>query len=305
MTLNQLKVFYQAAKRGNLTLAAEDLFITQPAVTKSIQRLQEYYDVKLMNRFGKKLFLTDVGEVLFEIAEKIFDLEKHVEERINEFKSQKMGHIRIHACESFGDYYFPVIMNRFCKDYPQVKISVSIFPTKQIIENITELECDIGFISYTIENDRISTQELVEDQLVLIVPPRHRITKIQNLSPSDLESESIIVHELESTPFKVIQSYIEKYNITISTTLELSGNRAIKRAVESNLGIALISRKIAEEEIQNGQLIALPLPGEIIKRKYFLATHKEKYISDVLQNLINFSKEWSKNYSARVFKTYQ
>jgi len=301
MNLNQLKVFYQAAKRGNLTLAAEDLFITQPAVTKSIQRLQAYYDVKLMNRFGKKLVLTDVGKVLFESAEKIFDLEKHMEERINEFKSQKMGHIRIHACESFGDYYFPVIMNRFCKDHPQVKISVSIFPTKQIIENITELECDIGFISYAMENDRVNIQELVEDQLVLVVPPRHRITKYQHLAPSDLEGEAIIVHEMDSTPYKILQKYTEKHKISITTTLELSSNRAIKQAVESNLGIALISRKIADEEVQTGRLIALPIPGEIIKRKYFLVTHKEKYISEILQNLINFSKEWSKNYSSRVF----
>lgn len=301
MNLNQLKVFYQAAKRGNLTLAAEDLFITQPAVTKSIQRLQDFYDVKLMNRFGKKLVLTDVGNVLFEIAEKIFDLEKHVEERINEFKSQKMGHIRIHACESFGDYYFPVIMNRFCKNHPQVKISVSIFPTKQIIENITELECDIGFISYTIENDRVNIQELVEDQLVLVVPPRHRLTECQYLVPADLEGEAIIVHEMDSTPYKILYNYIEQHKISISTTLELSSNRAIKQAVESNLGIALISRKIVDEEVQTGQLIALPMPGEIFKRKYFLITHKEKYISDILQNLINFSQEWSKNYSSRVF----
>ena len=75
-----------AAKRGNLSLAAEDLFITQPAVTKGIQRLQEHYEIKLVNRIGKKLVLTDAGEVVFEIAEKIFDLEKHAEESIREFR---------------------------------------------------------------------------------------------------------------------------------------------------------------------------------------------------------------------------
>jgi len=107
MNLNQLKIFYVAAMRGNLNIAAKDLFVTQPAVTKGIQRLQDHYDIKLVNRFGKKLALTDAGHALFEIAEKIFDLESLAEETIREFQQSKRGRIRILASESFGAYYLP------------------------------------------------------------------------------------------------------------------------------------------------------------------------------------------------------
>ena len=89
-------------------MAAHELFITQPAVTKGIQRLQEFYDIKFVDHVGKKLTLTDAGEVLYEIAEKIFELESRAEESIRDFQQRKRGHIRILSSESFGDYYYPV-----------------------------------------------------------------------------------------------------------------------------------------------------------------------------------------------------
>ena len=86
MNLNQLKIFYMTAKKGNLSVAAQELFISQPAVTKGIQRLQEFYDIKFIDHIGKKLTLTDAGEVLYEIAEKIFELESRAEESIRDFQ---------------------------------------------------------------------------------------------------------------------------------------------------------------------------------------------------------------------------
>ncbi|UCF95263.1 MAG: LysR family transcriptional regulator, partial [Desulfobacterales bacterium] len=110
MNLNQLKIFYFAAKYGNLSAAAEHLYITQPAVTKGIQRLQEHYEIKFVNHIGKKLVLTDAGEVLYGIAEKIFEMESQAEESIRDFQQRKRGHIRILSSESFGDYYLPRII---------------------------------------------------------------------------------------------------------------------------------------------------------------------------------------------------
>jgi DNA-binding transcriptional LysR family regulator len=214
MNLNQLKIFYLAAKRGNLSKAAEDLCITQPAMTKGIQRIQQHYDIRLLDRIGKKMVLTDAGEVLFNIAEKIFELEKHAEEGIREFKQRKKGMIRIQASESFGAYYLPSIR--------------------------------------------------------------------------------------KSTLHRVLHEFIEKNEITVTWPLELSSNRAIKQAVESGLGIALISRKVADDEIQTGRLKAIPLPNPSIKRKFYLVHHKQKYISDMLQSLINQVDQWACDYARQI-----
>lgn len=300
MNLNQLKIFYTAAKRGNLSKAAEDLYITQPAVTKGIQRMQEQYDIRLMDRFGKKMVLTHAGEVLFKIAEKIFELEKHAEESIREFKQRKKGRIRIQASESFGAYYLPSIMNPFSKAHPLINISVNILPSEHVVRNIAELECDIGFISYSIDHEKVRIREILEDQLVFILPPDHPICRQKKFKPKDLEGNPMIVHEKKSTPHQVFNEFIEKNNIAVTSSLELSSNRAIKLAVESGLGIALISRKVAQDEIQSGILTAIPVPDLSIKRKFYLVHHKEKFISDMLQSFIDQVDRWASEYSRQL-----
>jgi DNA-binding transcriptional LysR family regulator len=301
MNLNQLKIFYMAAKRGNLSKAAEDLFITQPAVTKGIQRLQDHYDLRLMDHFGKKMVLTHAGEVLFKIAEKIFELEKHAEESIREFKQRKKGRIRIQASESFGAYYLPSIMNPFSKAHPLINISVNILPSEHVVNNVANLECDIGFVSYPIAHEKVFIRVILEDQLVFILPPDHPICRQKRLRPKDLEGNPMIVHEKKSTPHQVFHEFMEKNNIAVTSSLELSSNRAIKLAVESGLGIALISRKVAEEEIQTGKLAAIPLPDLSIKRKFYLVHHQEKFISDTLRGFIDQVDRWAGEYSRQIF----
>ena len=186
MNLNQLKIFYMAAKNGNLSLAAQELFITQPAVTKGIQRLQEFYDMKFVDHIGKKLILTDAGEVLFEIAEKIFELENQAEESIRDFQQRKRGHIRILSSESFGDYYLPRIIIPFSKAFPLVRITMNILPTEQVVSHTATLNNDLGFISYPVEHNKLLVKEVLKDQLVIITPPGHPLTRKKKLAPGDL-----------------------------------------------------------------------------------------------------------------------
>jgi LysR family transcriptional regulator, transcriptional activator of the cysJI operon len=300
MNLNQLKIFYLAAKHGNLSVAAGELNVTQPAVTKGIQRLQAYYDTKFVNRFGKKLILTDAGEILYELAEKIFELERHAEESIREYQQHKKGHIRIHASESFGAYYLPSIMTPFSKLKPHIRISVTILPTEMVVENAASLNSDIGFISYPVENDKLKSREILEDRLVLIVPPGHALADKQHVNPMDLEFQSMIVHEKSSAPRQAIERFISKNRISVSISLELSSNRAIKKAVEDGLGMALISRKVANEEIEAGTLVAVDLPEQTLTRKFYLIHHRDKYISETLQSLIDTVDHWASDYMKRI-----
>lgn len=302
MNLNQLKIFYTAAKRGNLSLAAEDLFITQPAITKGIQRLQEYYDIKLFNRFGKKLVMTDAGEALFQIAEKIFEMERYAEENIREFQQYKKGHIRILASESFGAYYFPSIMAPFCRLNPFIKISVNILPSEQVVESVVELKNDLGFISYPIRNPKIVLTEILQERLVLVVPPGHPFVNKYPLDPRELESQSMIVHEKGSAPRQVLEKFIRKNKIALSSPLELSSNRAVKKAVEDGLGIALVSRKVADEEIRDGRLIEIALSDTSLTRKFYMVHHRDKFLSEPLKNLIQRIETWAAAYMKKIFE---
>jgi DNA-binding transcriptional LysR family regulator len=293
MNLNQLKIFYYAVKAKNLSAAAEQLFITQPAVTKGIQRLQEHYELKLIDYVGKKLVLTDAGEVLFRIAEKIFDMETHAEESIRDFQQRKRGRIRVLSSESFGDYYLPEVVIPFCKAYPLVQVSMNILPTDQVVESVAGLNCDIGFISYPVEHEKLTVREVLEDELVIITPRRHPLRGRHTLQPRDLEGQPFIMHEEGSAPRRAIEDLLQRHGVSVRVPMELSSNRAIKRAVQHGIGIALVSRKVAEEEIEQRRLTAIHLADLTLRRKFYLIYHQEKYISDTLQRFMDMVAQWA------------
>jgi len=300
MNINQLKIFYYAAKNGNLSSAANELFITQPAVTKGIQRLQEHYEIKFIDFVGKKLMLTDAGEVLYQIAEKIFEMEKQAEESIRDFQQRKRGQIRVLSSESFGDYYLPHIIIPFSKAYPLVRVSMNILPTEQVVEKTAGLNCDLGFISYPVEHKKLSVREVLEDKLVIITAPNHPLAHKKNLKPKDLEGQNFIMHEKGSAPRRAIEELIRKNNISIGIPLELSSNRAIKRAVEERTGIALISRKVANEEIRAERLKAINVADPSMTRKFFLIHHKDKYISESLRLMMDMVFNWTSDYAKKL-----
>lgn len=292
MNLNQLKLFYLAIKRKSMSSAAQELSITQPAVTKGIKRIQEHYGVKLVRHMGKDIVLTTAGKAVYHIADKIFELEKVVEECLLKHQQNEMNQVCLHASETFGAYYLPAIINRFNKTCPQVKVTVGIVPNKQVIDKTLNFQNDFGCISLPIEQKKLVIREILEDQPVIIVPPDHLLAHKMTIAPRDLEGQVMIMHEEGSVFQESIHQFREKNKLAFSMPVTLSNNEAIKRAVEGGTGIALLSKHAAREEIKNNQLVAIPLTGKPIIRKFYLIYHKEKYISGSGQILMDMIFNW-------------
>ena len=293
MNLNQLKIFYLAIKQGSLSAAADELNITQPAVTKGIQRLQEYYEVKFVERFGRKLELTFAGKGLYEISEKIFELEGLAEDYLRDFQQHKRGHIRIVSSETFGTYYLPFIVNRYSLANPQIRLTVKILPNEDVVKRTVAHLTDLGFLSYPFEHKNLFLKEVLEEKLVIIFSPEHHFSQKDRIEPYDLEGQSIIMHEKGAAPQMIIDELVRKNNVSIFKYLEFSNNEAIKRAVESGVGIAIISEKVASEEIKSGKLKAIEFSDGPIRRKFYMAYNKDKFISDSLQSLIDSTFRWA------------
>jgi DNA-binding transcriptional LysR family regulator len=296
MNFNQLKTFYFAVKCGSYSAAAEALYITQPAVTKQVQQLEATYGIKFLNRFGKKMVLTDAGEVLYDFADKIFQIESQAEESLRDFQQRKSGRLRIHASESFGAYYLPFIINIFKKKYPNIHISLNIFPNQEVIENTIKLENDLGFISYLFEHKKLIIQDVLEEKLVLIVPPSHPFARMKLLDPQKLDGQPIIMHEKGSATRDIVDSFISRNNLSVFITLDLSNNEAIKRAVEQGLGLSLISENVVREEIERKKLKPIPLADPTLKRKFYLIYHKDKYLSQPFQMFVHMVNQWASEY---------
>jgi DNA-binding transcriptional LysR family regulator len=299
MNFNQLKTFYFAVKYGGYSAAAEALFITQPAVTKQIQQLEAIYGIKFLNRFGKKMVLTDAGEVLYDFADKIFQMENQAEESLRDFQQRKSGRLRIHASESFGAYYLPFIINRFRKKYPNIHISVNIFPNQEVIENTIKLENDLGFISYAYDHKKLVIQDVLEDKLVLIVPPSHPFARMKLLDPQKLDGQAIVMHEKESATREIVDAFLRRNNLSVSISLELSNNEAIKRAVEEGAGFSLISEYVVSEEVKRKKLKSIALADPAMKRKFYLIHHKDKYLSHPFQMFLYMVNQWATEYAKK------
>ena len=293
VNLNQLKLFYLAIKRQSLSNAAAELNITQPAVTKGIQRLQEYYEIKFVERLGRKLELTKAGAALYEIADKIFAMEKLAEENIRSFQIEEGGQLRIHTSESFGAYYLPALINHFKAQNPTIRVKVDILPTDSVVEATIGLQNEIGFISYPVEHEKLILTEVLEEKLIIIVSPRHRLAAMTELGARDLEGQAMIMHEQGSALQKAVEKFLDEENIQISRYLEFSNNEAIKRAVAEGDGIALISEKVAAEEIEAEKLKALPLSGPQITRTFYMIQSRDKFISRPLAGLLEMIQKWA------------
>ena len=156
----------------------------------------------------------------------------------------------------------------------------------------------MGFISYPVEHDKLMIKEVIKDQLVIITPPDQFLTRQKKLAWGDLAGQLLIMHEKGSAPRASLENYMRQTNLSLQVALELSSNRAIKRAVEEGIGIALISRKVALEEIESGRLIAIPLFEPSMTRKFYMIHHKDKYLSESLQNFMATVMDWAAEYTA-------
>ena len=168
------------------------------------------------------------------------------------------------------------------------------------MENVVNLNNDIGFISYPIENEKIICREILEDHMIFVAPPSHPLVKKKHLTYMDLSGQSMIVHEKGSLSYQITNDFLKTNKVDIVVSLELSSNRAIKKAVEDGLGIALVSRHTAYGHIQMKRLSVLPFPGPLISRKYYLVHHKDKYFSQVLIQLIEKVDHWVMEYQSSI-----
>lgn len=298
MNLNQLKIVYLVIHRGSLTAAAAELNITQPAVTKAIQRFQEHYAVRLVERSGKKWVLTAPGQALYQIADRIFKLEAQAEGCLRGFQEQGDRHLRIHASETFGGYYLPDLINRFRRRHPDITVSVDILPNERIAEKTASLDNDIGFLSYPIRRKNLIVSEVFEERLVLIVAPGHGLAHRPTLTPRELKGQSIIMHEQGSAVRNAMDKLLGRNRPPSSTYLEFSNNEAIKRAVAAGTGIALISEKVAADEIRAGKLKALRLSRPPIRRAFYMVRPRGKIISRPLRKLMDMAGQWAAEITA-------
>jgi DNA-binding transcriptional LysR family regulator len=296
MNFNQLRIFYTVTKKKSFTMAARELFLTQPAVTIQIQKMEADYGVKLFDRVGKKIFLTESGKILFSYAEKILTLIAQAEEALIDVKRLKSGKLTIGASATVGSYYLPKIFEVFGKKYPDIEIEMNLSNSYLVVEDVLALKADLGFVSRLHHLERLVVIPFLEEELVLIVPRDHPLDHKGEVLLEDLSGQPFILREMGSATRDLIEEGVAKKGVSMKVVMDLASNEAIKKAVEDGLGISIISKYVVQQEVDQGLLRMITFANERRMRKFFIIYHEDKYLSNTLRLFLKIASEFSSHF---------
>ena len=278
INLNHLRIFYHTAKNLSYTGAARELFISQPAVTKQVKTLEEYWDLKLFSKKGSRVYLTEEGHAILEYARKIFEQEKELELAVEDMKNLEKGTLRLavpHAFLSFLSF----LMDIFNKEYPQIRIQMTEGSSLSIIQSLLNNEAEIALISKVENHQDICFIHLCHEEVAFIVGPNHHLAKKKSISLNELSEEQIILKDLGSGSRKIVLDLFKENQMVPRILLETNNTDFIKDVVKrKEVGAFLIEQDI-EEEFQEGTLVKIPLKDQKLILKIYLAYSKFQNLS--------------------------
>lgn len=288
MNLRELNIFLAVCECGNMSNAAKKLYMTQPAISQAILELESEYNIKLFDRIGKKLLLTYAGEILKNYSKKILAMTKEAENTMNSISNLENGRIIIGASQTAGTYLLPSLIGKFFKFNKNIKLPFIIDNTRQIVQHILDNDIDIGIIEGPVHTDDIVINHFLDDELYLICSKEHKWAKRPLVNLHEIENENMIVRESGSGTREIFENVMKLKKIKYKIYVELDNIEAIKKAVEHNIGISVISKLAIMEELKSGKLIKVPLDGINFSRSFNIIYHKNKFLSDLLTKFINF-----------------
>jgi len=299
MNFHQLRVFYEVAKARSFSGAAQKLYLTQPAVTWQVKNLEGFYELQFFERIGKKIRLTEEGKILFDFADQILNLSRQAEDALSDLKGLSRGVLRIDTVFTFGDYYLSTVLEAFHRKYPQIAIQVNTGNTSQIIENTLLHKNDVSFVAYDPENDKLVAREFISDLLVGIVSPGHRFARRKSIALNELNDQPLILRERGSSPRRIVDEILKQKGVSPAIIMESASTAAIKKMVESGMGMAILSRQVVKNEVLARSLRELPFRDVEIAYRFYLIHHKDKYFSRALKAFMDTAVELSQRLSSR------
>jgi LysR family transcriptional regulator, transcriptional activator of the cysJI operon len=295
----RLKVFYTVANRFSFTKAATELFITQPAVSKHIQELEEEYKIKLFERNGSKIALTNAGQVLLEHAKTIFGIYRAIDFDMSALINQQQGILRLGASTTISQYVIPAILAGFHQKWTDIKVSLQNGNTAQIENALIHKEIEIGIVEGQSKNASIKYTEFLKDELVLVCKSKNPLFTKEKIVLNDLKTMSFVMREQGSGTLDVIEHALKPSGISLSQLsieMQLGSTESIKSYLMNSNCVAFVSIHAIEKELKNNELIILDLEDLVIERFFYIITLHGK--SDSLSEL--FIKYILHNYNLKL-----
>ena len=294
MSDRRLQVFYTVARLLSFTKAAETLHMTQPAVTFQVRQLEDHFNTRLFDRTHNKIVLTDAGQKVYFYAEKIFELNSEMEHSLRALSEDTSGTLSIGGSTTIAQYTFPTLLKGFREKYPELSIRICEANTEGIVAKVESSMIDLGIVEAPVSNQDLDVDIFRADELVLIMHPEHELAKREYVKPLDIINLPFITREEGSGTKSVIFDYFTKHNIeknNIDICMELGNSESVKGAVETGIGVSILSKTTIEKELQLKRLSYVPLNPKLTRNFYFVKK-RHKFRLKVTDELINYAKSF-------------
>ena len=288
VTLRHIRIFVTVCKLGSTTKAGEELFIAQPSISLAISELENYYGIKLFDRIGRRLHITDVGRRFLQYATHINNLFDDMEKEMKNIDG--IGVINIGTSITIGNYLLPTLVNEFKDKNSKMEVNVIVDNTDKIEQLILDNEIDIGLIEGIAHNPYIKQIKFRDDELVAICSNKHRFANKKNIKIENLKNESFILREMGSAGREIFDSIMISKEIEIKPVWQSVSTQAIVRAVSEGIGISVLPYLLVKEAISNDEISVFQISEVSFKRSFYIIYHKNKYLTQSMKDLIELCK---------------
>lgn len=294
----RLKVFHTVARRLNFTKAAEELFITQPAVSRHIQEIENHYKCKLFERNGTRIQLTSAGELLFKHTEELFNLHRDIELEMAAVNAEQRGNFRLGASTTIAQYFVPKYLAMFKQKFPGITLTMSTGNTENIENLLSEHKIDLGIVEGQSKRPQLKYIPLIKDEIVLCTGAKNKTVVRQEIPAKDLSKLPLVLRETGSGTLEVVNSALRKAETKLSdfnVEMVFENTESIKSYIIHSNTFAFLSIHSIEKELLNGSLKIIDIKNLPIERYFYFITQQ----GDVHQ-LSNLFMNFMQSYNFRL-----
>lgn len=285
-TIQQIRIFSEVVRLRSITKAANELHLTQPAVSIQLRNFQQQFEMPLFEILNKRFYVTDFGSEIVVACNKILEDLLEIDSRLAEFQGQLTGKLKL-SVVSTGKYIAPYFLADFLKNNPAVELWMDVTNKSEVLESLQNNEIDFALVSVVPDGLKVNRIELLSNKLFVVTNAERKIVKGQK-DKSFLKDLPFIYRELGSGTRYVMENYIKKSRLPIAKKMELRSNEAVKQALLAGLGYSIMPLIGLKNELLNKQLQIVSVKGFPIQSKWVLIWQKDKKLSPVAKAYIDY-----------------
>jgi len=287
-----LETFCRVASLRSFSKAAEDLFLTQPTVSGHILSLEQSLSLRLFDRAGREVRLTKAGEVFLKYASKILFSRRDLLNALSEFSEGIRGELFLGASTIPGEYILPGLVGDFKKEHPHFILSLKIADTKEIIQDVLQGDVEFGMIGAKLDHPFLHFEKYEEDEIIVVASSSHPLTRKKKVEVEELLKEPWIIREEGSGTQMAVEKALRKKGKSLrqfNVVMKMGSTSSVKEGLKARLGLAFISARATEEELNRGLLSRIAVEGiDAIPRQIYIASHRGRTLSPIGAEFLRF-----------------